>query len=76
MTKFHDNPSPRMEEQICGKVELPRSRARDSPKQAMKPQSLQEDNIHKIKHSDFIQNGLNHGIKYMYNQNLKFNYIK
>ena len=31
MTRFHDNPSPRMEEQICGKVELPKSRAGDSP---------------------------------------------
>ena len=31
MTRFHDNPSPQMEEQICGEVELPRSRAWNSP---------------------------------------------
>ena len=31
MTKFHDNPSLRMEGQICGTVELPRSHAGDSP---------------------------------------------
>ena len=33
MTGFHDNPSPKKEEQICGKAELPRSRAGDSPDQ-------------------------------------------
>ena len=31
MTGFHDTPSPWMEDQICGKVEHPRSRAGDIP---------------------------------------------
>ena len=31
MTKFHYNPSPPMKEQICGKVEVPRSCAGESP---------------------------------------------
>ena len=33
ITGFHDNPSPQKEEQIFGKVELPMSRAGDSPDQ-------------------------------------------
>ena len=31
MTRFHDNQSPQMEEQICKMVELQRSHAGDSP---------------------------------------------
>ena len=38
MTKFYDDPSPQIEEQICGKVEPPRRRAGGSPSNSIAPQ--------------------------------------